>query len=413
MRKSLPYIYPILIIASGLIWLLWLDSLLQLDSQTLIFPDSKDYLLSAQELFFKFNVHAYRPILMAFLSGFPFLFGSTDFGIYQWSFVVNLICWLATALLLFEITRHFLQKKHAFVVAISYFFIIGLSVITYHLLTECLYTFCVVSAFYFLFKYDLYQHLKWLCLAVSILFLSVLIKPGSILLAIAFGLFFIKKIAINYKSKSAFFVYFSLLLIATQVIGMRVKYGDFKISYIDGVTYYNYLLAKSESYKSAINYSEIKAKREDYIFSYAPTNQKNIALTDLKKQLQDNPINIIKAYISNVIENTKTGSDGLTNLKNKSGNAAFERSRQFFFSISKWQNRIFTVVGIGLAFVFLKKRKTQFTVYGFMSFYVLYIVILSGISSNQGDRFHLVTFPIVLVLFAKWISSKYQLKSEI
>ena len=47
-----------------------------------------------------------------------------------------------------------------------------------------------------------------------------------------------------------------------------------------------------------------------------------------------------------------------------------------------------------------KQRKATF----FVAFFILYIIILSGISCGQGDRFHLVTFPFVILLLAKFLS---------
>ena len=75
-------------------------------------------------------------MLMAFITGLPYLFGSSYEGIYEWSFYVNVFCWLATSLLLFEIAKNFLNAKGALLVALLPFFLIGNIAINYHLLTE-------------------------------------------------------------------------------------------------------------------------------------------------------------------------------------------------------------------------------------------------------------------------------------
>ncbi len=403
----LKYQYPILIIIIGLFWLQALNLLLQLDIQHLIYPDSQDYHLSAEKMFRKFTGHYYRPMGMAFITGFPYLLGSSDAGIYQWSLFVNLGCWLGTSLVLFQIAKNFLSEKGAFWITIIPFFIVGGAVLNYHLLTETIYTFCIVCAFYFLLRYDQTKAFRFLSIALSILLLTMLIKPGSKFLAIAFGLYFIKDILKNCRQKSAVLLYGSLLLIAIQVVGMRVQYGDFTLSYIDGVTYYNYLFSKSDCYKNGTEYHQLNNPRADFIFAQKTlSDQKKVAVADMKEQMLHNTGNVFKAYVSDVIDNTKSGNICIADLKNELKKPDFESNKQFFFSVSKWQNRFFTFAGILLALAFCYKGLKEERIYALMGFYVLYIIILSGISSSQGDRFHLVTFPIVLVLLAKFLSEK-------
>ena len=147
------YRFSLLIVLIGLLWLEVLNVLLQLDRQTLLYPDASNYLESAQKMYLKFTGHYYRPMVMAFITGLPYLFGSSDAVILQWSLIVNVVCWLGTSLLLFQIANDFLKTKVAFVVALLPFFIIGNAVLNYHLLTENIYTFFIVLAFYSFYKY--------------------------------------------------------------------------------------------------------------------------------------------------------------------------------------------------------------------------------------------------------------------
>jgi hypothetical protein len=43
-------------------------------------------------------------------------------------------------------------------------------------------------------------------------------------------------------------------------------------------------------------------------------------------------------------------------------------------------------------------------------FVILYTVLLSGVSCSQGDRFHLVIYPIVLILLAHFVQAWAQKK---
>ena len=404
------YKYHFLIIFVGLCCLEVLNFLLQLDKQMLIYPDCSNYLESAQKMYLKFTGHYYRPMVMAFITGIPYLFGSSDAGIFEWSFVVNVFCWLGTSIILFEILKSFVKEKVAFWFALLPFFILGNIILNYHLLTENIFVFFTILAFYLLFQYYKTGKFWYLSLSLSLVLSSMLIKPGAKFFGIVMLLFFIKEILKNYKHKSMIFLYGSLLMIVIQVLGMKAQYGDFTISYIDGVTYHNYICSKAECYKNGKQYEQINNPRAEYLFGLDFTDQKKEALEDLKHQIKTNFPNLVKAYFSDIIENSKTGNACIEDLKNYKSKSDFPFWKKLIFSITKWQNRIFTVLAILLSTMVLyigyKQRKATF----FVAFFILYIIILSGISCGQGDRFHLVTFPFAILLLAKFLSEKKRLK---
>ena len=395
------YRYSLLLVLIGLLWLEVLNVLLQLDRQTLLYPDASNYLESAQKMYLKFTGHYYRPMVMAFITGLPYLFGSSDAGILQWSLIVNVLCWLGTSLLLFQIAKDFLKAKVAFVVAILPFFIIGNAVLNYHLLTENIYTFFIVLAFYSLFRYFKTNNFWFLSFSLSLLLSSMLIKPGAKFLVILILLFFIKTLLKNHKAKAMILLYGSVLMILIQLVGMKVQYGDFTISYIDGVTYHNYLFSKAECFKNGKEYHQINNPRAEYLFSLLFTDQKRVAKEDAILQIKTNFPNVVKAYFDNLLENTKSGNACVFDLENKRGSSNFTFWKTVAFNLSKWQNRLFTVLGVLVSLYFVRKLFTPKSVYALMALFVLYTIILSGISCGQGDRFHVITFPIVFLLLAK------------
>lgn len=395
------YRYSLLIVLIGLLWLEVLNVLLQLDQQTLLYPDASNYLESAQKMYLKFTGHYYRPMVMAFITGLPYLFGSSDAGILQWSLIVNVMCWLGTSLLLFQIAKDFLKTKVAFIVAILPFFIIGNAVLNYHLLTENIYTFFIVLAFYSLFRYFKTNNFWFLSFSLSLLLSSMLIKPGAKFLAILILLFFIKTLLKNHKAKAMILLYGSVLMILIQLVGMKVQYGDFTISYIDGVTYHNYLFSKAECFKNGKEYHQINNPRAEYLFSLLFTDQKRVAKEDAILQIKTNFPNVVKAYFDNLLENTKSGNACVFDLENKRGSSDFTFWKTVAFNLSKWQNRLFTVLGVLVSLYFVRKIFATKSLYALMALFVLYTIILSGISCGQGDRFHVITFPIVFLLLAK------------
>ena len=189
----LKYKYHFLIIFVGLCCLEVLNFLLQLDKQMLIYPDCSNYLESAQKMYLKFTGHYYRPMLMAFITGIPYLFGSSDDGIFEWSFVVNVFCWLGTSIILFEIFKSFVKEKVAFWFAMLPYFILGNIILNYHLLTENIFVFFTILAFYLLFQFYKTGKFWYLSLSLSLVLSSMLIKPGAKFFGIVMLLFFLKK----------------------------------------------------------------------------------------------------------------------------------------------------------------------------------------------------------------------------
>jgi hypothetical protein len=404
------YRYSLLLVLIGLVWLEVLNRLLQLDQQTLFYPDSSNYLESAQKMYLKFTGHYYRPMMMAFITGLPYLFGSSDAGILQWSLLVNVICWLGTSLLLFQMAKDFLSEKIAFVFAFLPFFIIGNAVLNYHLLTENLFAFVIFLAFYALFRYYKTNNFGYLSFGLSLLLASMLIKPGAKFFALILLFFFIKTVLKNYKAKSMILLYGSVLMILIQVVGMKAQYGDFTISYIDGVTYHNYLFSKADCFKNGKEYQQINNPRAEYLFSLTFNDQKRVAKEDAVHQIKTNFPNVIKAYLHNLLDNSKSGNACIFDLENKKGRSDFNSWKTLAFDLSKWQNRLFTVLGVLVSLYFVRKIFKHKSLYALMALFVLYTIVLSGISCGQGDRFHVVTFPFAILLLAKWFEETSRFK---
>lgn len=406
------YRYPALILLIGLLWLFLFDFLSQMSLQGVMHSDSFNYQESAKNLYIFHKGHIYRPILMALINGIPYLFGSSDTFIFAFGFYINIFCWLASSLLLFAILKDFIRPKAAFYFTVLSLFIVGNTAHVFHLLTETIYIFMIMLAFYFLLQYYKKQQFLWLSFSVSVLLLTMLIKPGSKFLAIVFLLYFIKIIFKNYKAKAMWFLYSSLFLILVQCIGMKYQFGDFTISYIDAPTYYGYIGSKAKCIENGKEYRQLNNPRADYIFSSEPSRQKEIASEDFKDQLQFNTANLIKAYVLDVLDNTVSGNSCIEECKNLRSvdQIFFDFSKRFLFDITKWQNRFFTLMAILLSAFFLLKYYKRERLYFFIAFYITYIIVLSGISCGQGDRFHLATFPFMILLLAKFLSDKKWIK---
>jgi hypothetical protein len=405
------YRFHILLIAFGMVWMAVLNALLQLSDQTFIYPDSFSYFDAATDLFVKLRGHCYRPIGMAFISGLPYVFGAKGTAIFGWSFYVNVFCWLASALVIFTILRQQIAAKVSFLLALAFLLCVGPATICFHLLTENLYTFLVLLFLFFWARYLQSHRYLFLSIGLSVLLFSMLVKPGSKFLAIGVLLFCIKIIYSHRKSWSTWFVYGSLGLIALQLIGMKAQFGNATLSYIDGITYHNYLCTKAVCYQEGVPYHQINNERAAYLHQFSLPERKVIAAADLKQQLTHNTLNLFKAYCANVWDNTISGSPYIQDCENRNQTAYFEGSKSFLFSVSKWQNRFFTSIGVILALLTMVRYKQAGKSTVMTSVVLLYTVILSGVSCSQGDRFHLVIYPFVLLLLGQWILVMHKKKA--
>jgi hypothetical protein len=104
--------------------------------------------------------------------------------------------------------------------------------------------------------------------------------------------------------------------------------------------------------------------------------------------------------------NSVTGSICINGYSNVKGNPNFETNQTILSWISKYQNRLITGLGIVLTLLSVWQYYRKDTFLLFAGLLILYIIGISGISSNQGDRFHLITYPFTLLLFAKYLSTK-------
>ncbi|UMY65530.1 MULTISPECIES: hypothetical protein [unclassified Flavobacterium] len=394
------YRYPLLLLLAGVAVLIVYNRLLQLDQQTFLYPDAGNYLEASRNLFLYHRGHPYRPILMAFLNGLPYLFGGGDAAVLEWSFWLNAGCWLATALLLLLQLRPILGEKRAFWCAGCFFLLPGSAVLAFHLLAESIFTLCLVGFVGLVQSYKASGNLRHLVWALALVTASMLVKPASMFLAIAAVLWFAPTLWKLWRRRIAWPLYGSFLLIAIQVGGLRYEFGNYTISYIDGVTLHNYLLSRAVCEAEGKTYSQEHNPRAEYLFSLTPMEQKKLATNDLEEQLRHRFPYVVKAYMGNLSDNTSHGAYAIKDCQNERHTPAFERGRTILYTVSIWQNRVLTVIGFTISLLVLVRwRRFPFYVV-VAAFIVVYTVALSGISCGQGDRFMVPLYPFYLLLLA-------------
>lgn len=378
----------------------------QLDIQNFHFPDSYSYLLACQELFWEGKFNDHRPILFSLLNGLPLLFTTKSDLIYSWSIVLNLLAWLGTIHLLFYILKSFLPIKIAFYASLFFVFCIGNVFINFHLLTESIYTFLLILLISQLIAFEKTKKIPNLIYVFSLLLLGCLIKPitlGLLYLALLFYLSYLPKLLQGCKS---FVLYFSLLLFLAQLIGMKITYGNFTLSYIDGATYYNYLGTKADGYRIGETFEQGKNTRVLKNKSLSLMQMRQLAKKDFEEQIKNNKTNLFNAYLSNLYTNCTKVSTSVHGCKNVAATPYFDFFQFLFKGISKVENIILSTVGlIASCFVLLFFKQINRAMV-FTACCIGYIIGVSAIGTDQGDRHHIIVFPLIIILGTLLLTKK-------
>jgi hypothetical protein len=193
---------------------------------------------------------------------------------------------------------------------------------------------------------------------------------------------------------------------------MKKNYGDFTITYIDAFTYYNYLGTRADCLKNGTEFKQCDNKRHTYFNAFSLTESKKVASNDIKEQLSNNTFNFVKAYFINIYKNSTGGCGYLGVISNKNNTCYFEKMVLLFKVLAKIQNIVFSILGFFLSLYFLVKKPRHIHFMKLVGVITLYIILLSAISSDQGDRFHVVIYPLVLILISGFWARKITPISE-
>lgn len=409
MEKSIIYIrtykFQLILLLLSILWVGIVNYILNLNQQTYIFPDTISYIKAAEKFYYTGQSDATRPLLIAMINGFPLAFGCSKQLLFSWSLIINLISWFSTLILLFEILKNYLPVHYAFSFTLVYLFSITSTLLLFHLLTETIFILGLVFTLFCFQKYYLTKIYRYLAIGIGVLILCILIKPSTKILVLFISLFFLKTIINQIFNKWSIALFAPLFLLLFHVFQVNQQFGNYTITYTDSKTYYNYLGTRADCFRNEILFEEYKNPRASYFDRLPLTEQKKVAFMDVKEQIKNNKWNLFKAYCINVFGNATKGNPSLINYINRSSTSCFESFKLIFRVLSKLQNCIFSIIGIVLSiYVIIKRNRSKIS--WITSVFVLYFIAISGISSGQGDRFHLVIYPMVLIMISGLIYSK-------
>lgn len=406
------YQHPLYLFSISILWIIILNFFLQIFNQNYIYPDTESYIKASIDLYSLNKPNDIRPSLIAAINGFPLLFGYSKSVLFLWNTIINLSLWFATVLLIYNFCSKLTSKRAAFYLALIYIFTLGSLLIVFEFLSETVFTFFLLVSLVFFQKYDVSKRIFFLAFGFSTLVLSMLIKPASLILLISVCMFFgIGELKSLIRSKSSIIVYVSVFIVFVHLASMKSHYGNYTISYIDSFTYYNYLGTKADCLKTGKEFIQCNNQRYLYFNTFSLSEGKKVAFEDIKNQVSNNTLNLIKAYCLNIIGNSSKASGYFYIYENKNDATNFEVYKLIFRGISRLNTLFYSLIGLLLSIIVIFSKKTA-KIIKITAFTIIYIIAISAISSDQADRFHIVIYPFTLILIAYYFSNKSKQFSE-
>ncbi|WP_242117941.1 hypothetical protein [Aestuariivivens sediminicola] len=372
-----------------------------LSNETYIFPDSYTYIDASNLLYNEFHPHPYRPLGYAALLGLPNLFMTqlTTLDYIIFSFGLNLLFWLFTLVVLFETLMLFTIKKLAYTAAFVFMFSMGNATHIALILSETIVTGLFIFMVFFMFKYTKTKNTKHLIWSVSILNITSLFRPGMFYLGVIFCILLIvyllrKK---EFKRRSFFIFLISVILIISQGMAMFKTYGNFTMSYIDKLAWYFYLGCQSSALEKQISYNDERTLRNEKRKTLSWEELSTLSKEDFKSQIANNSKHMLYAYLNNLFDNCTSGSSNLILIKSLQNNRNNKLMAHRFHVLSKIQNKLYVILAI-LCLAWFGSFRKYWNIALFVSLSIIFYVILtSGVSFWQGDRFNITVYPLILL----------------
>jgi hypothetical protein len=398
--------FEIILVILSFGWALLLSFTIQLKPEFSIIGDDWSYFNAVMTLYFEGLPDEGRPFGIAAIYGLPLLFGGDGDSVTDWGLTLNLCCWLASILLIYRMLLDRFDEFHSFVYAVFVMLCIGNLAIGFHFLPEPIFILMLLLAVWFLSRFDLARKPEHLAGALTTLFFAVLIKPIALGMALLVAIYYFRSLLGVLKHKSSIAIYVALVLIGIQMNEMKKAYGDYKISYIGNITYYNYLGAKADCYRKKIAFVPGENARAKYFQSFSSHDQQQLVKDDIVEQLQNNMMNLGRAYLYCLYSNSSKGSFIVADCMNRDHTLYFDFFHFLYKAVGKSQNILLTIIGLVLSVYFWMRRKTTSDFEKILAAMTLYIFFVSGLSCFQTDRFHIVFFPLVILMIAQYRENK-------
>ncbi len=360
--------------------------------------DDVSYLDSARMLYLEGIFSDARPVVISAVFGFPYLCGATDATVVTWGLAFNYVLWLGSALLVFNTASLITSRRTAFLAALALLSCVGVLANAFNFLSEPLYIFLNLAAVRCAAGFSKTGKPWYLSFALAALLLNALVKPVAVALAIVLAIVYVKHLKAAITNWGAATIALAAFLIGVQMRQMKATYGDYTLSYIDAITYYNYLGARADCYAKGIPFIPGENDRAKHFQSFPSHIQKKMAQRDMAEQFRHNTLNLARAYVFCLHSNSSKGSFIISQAGNPEATLYGRFFKFWWKALSKLQNILLTIVGVALSVLAFVRRSNPLQ--RMLAGFTLAIIGISAMSCYQTDRFHIAIYPLVILMAA-------------
>lgn len=377
-------------------------------------PDEIEYIDAGRLLFLEFKAHPTRtigyPIFLQFLK-----FISSEGNYRTALFLGQVFLWLGAGFFFYKTILLEAKQRIALNFLILYFTLVGPLAVFYKEKTEILMLFLLTSCLYFFIRYLKFKNYWSLLIAFSLFCYSILVRPTCLYLSFVFLAFLLFYFYRNRQMKWIFrFATIFIFTIGLQFLLMFRTYQEVEFTKIDELTAYlyldgyvkNYDIFRSKAKNDEAWKKEIKIRRDklglprdsfpNKLLSVDWKKKNQIISKQLKTTIQNEPVNLILVIVRNIFSNSLGGSD----IRYCGDSSINKLIIKYVYIFSRGQNIMF----IGLFYMsillfFWNSRKSKILLIQLpIIAIILNIIIGSGISFAQGDRFHFLMYPMIIYL---------------
>jgi hypothetical protein len=351
------------------------------------------------------QVHPKRPLSYALVLASGLAVGVSHAGLIWYAYVLNILFWMMTAILLFRTLNIYLDRRTSIIGVVLFGLCVGNLANLNSALSESLTTMFFMLGIHFLCANEVKGRLSTgLTYVTGVLFIVATIRPGAWYLAILSLLILIVLMLVTkqkIRSRALLFLSTGLLIVIVNMGLFKAQYGQTAISLIDKYTWYPYIGAQVDAEINGMELSDTKAARHEFLKKAGPTEELvQEVKADMKSGLSNNISVVIKMAFRNICENLTAQSSPITSLIKLEGISTL---RILLLKASGYQNLLLSLGGL-LAALILLLRTRRFSLL-IILILIGYTVGTSGVSFWQGDRFHIVFYPlsilVILLLFSE------------
>ncbi len=374
------------------------------DSQDFVSVDSESYLSSAKMMHANATPHSKRPVTYAAVLASGLFVGVSLDELIWYSYGLNILFWVGTAVLVFLTIRLYSSNSFALIGALIFSLCIGSLANLNSALSESLTTLLYAAAAYAFLSNELKGRLiTGATLATALLLFSSTIRPGAFYLAIV-ALIALLALALLRKEmasvRSMTLLALSLVILFMNMSMMRSQYDHFTVSMIDKYTWYPYIGAQVEADLTGNTLKEVKEQRHLELREWGPSHDlTGAASADMKDKISGHFGLVVSIALKNVWNNLTSESSPMRDILLQNNGGFWHL---LLLKASMYQNLILSLFGVIVTgLLMLRKRQLGFW---FILLVIGYTIVTSGVSFWQGDRFHLVFYPLSVMVIMIFLS---------